>query len=335
MKIFLTNIPAFYKINLFNAINEKEKIFVLFVNSKSATRNEDFYDENIKFDYKILSNGFVRKNFQLFRILLKTNYSELIIDGWDTREAWVAAFLSKKQKNSIIVESSILESKTIGVKAFIKRFFLSRITKAYPSGINHKKLLEALNFKGRIKNQGGVGLFNVQEQPPYKGQTEIKNFIYVGRFVEVKNLTFLIQVFNDLPHVTLNIVGFGELESELKAIAKDNIKFLGAVGNKSLPDVYRQNHVLVLPSKSESWGLVVEEALNNGLPVIVSDKVGCKDDLITDETGLVFESDNSEALKNAIVKITDIEFYNKLRRGVSLLDFTKRMQQQVDVFCTE
>ena len=67
------------------------------------------------------------------------------------------------------------------------------------------------------------------------------------------------------------MVGFGRIEAQLKAAAGKNIKFIGAVDNKDLPAVYRANDVFVLPSVSETWGLVVEEALNNGLPVLLSD----------------------------------------------------------------
>lgn len=133
----------------------------------------------------------------------------------------------------------------------------------------------------------------------------------------------------------MNIVGFGVLESELKKMANSNVHFLGAVDNKALPEIYKHNDVFVLPSKSEAWGLVVEEALNNGLPVIVSDIVGCKDDLVTEKTGLVFQNGSKDSLKQAVQKMADIKFYNSLRKGVSSLDFKMRMEKQVNAFLFE
>lgn len=79
----------------------------------------------------------------------------------------------------------------------------------------------------------------------------------------------------------------------------------------------------------------MEEALNNGLPVIVSDNVGCKDDLVAEKTGLVFQSGSKVSLSQAVKKITDIQFYNSLRKNISNLDFKKRMKNQVDVFLSE
>jgi len=57
--------------------------------------------------------------------------------------------------------------------------------------------------------------------------------------------------------------------------------------------------VLVLPSKSEAWGLVVNEAMICGLPVIVSDHCGSAKDLVK-ENGIIFKSENLESLQNAM-----------------------------------
>ena len=61
-------------------------------------------------------------------------------------------------------------------------------------------------------------------------------------------------------------------------------------------------------------------------------RLGCRDDLVTDDTGLVFRYDNKEDLKRAVLKMCDVEYYNKLRKGVSKLDFDSRARHQVEVF---
>lgn len=79
----------------------------------------------------------------------------------------------------------------------------------------------------------GVGVFNYVEQPPFEPRSAVRRFLYVGRLTEVKNLPFLINAFKNRLDLTLNIVGFGELEEYLKSIAGDNVNFLGAVDNKN------------------------------------------------------------------------------------------------------
>ena len=148
----------------------------------------------------------------------------------------------------------------------------------------------------------------------------------------MKNLEFLVNVFNELPDLELNIIGEGILKDKLQSIAKDNIHFLGYINNKELSKYYQENDVFVLPSLSESWGLVVEEALNNGLPVIVSDRVGCNKDLATKEMGLIFQCNNPNSLKKALLKITNIDFYNALRLNISKMDFNQRAENQVKAY---
>lgn len=332
MKVIITNLPAFYKIRLYNEVNKKVPLHVVFTNKGAEGRNNDFYSGQIGFDYTILKKGGLQR-IRVLRNLLKTSgCSEVILGGWESTEQFFCAFFSPLKKNSLIVESTINESSTNGIKALIKRLFLKRISKVYAAGELHSMLIRSLGFKKEIVISGGCGLLNYVAQPPFEARQEVKKFLFVGRLIDVKNLPLLISVFNSLPDLTLTIIGFGEEEENLKSVAKDNIQFLGSIPNVQLPSYYREADVFVLPSKSETWGLVVEEALNNGLPVIVSDRVGCQKDLITKETGIVFEYSDGESLRAAILKMTDVTYYNNLRKGVANLDFNKRAQRQIDCF---
>lgn len=331
MKLYIGNYASFYKIKLFNEINKHEKLVAVFTgNIETSTRNADFFSEEANFEY-YFCNG--KDRFEKIKKILKQKeYNELIIDGWDSKENWWALFNSPKKKNAVIVESSILESSITGLKSFLKRIFLSRVSIAYPCGKPHARLLQSLGFKGSIKTTGGVGLMNRITQPVYEPREKVCKFLYVGRLVEVKNLEFLINTFNEMPDLTLTIVGFGTQESSLKSIAKENIVFAGAVNNKDLEAWYKKSDVFVLASKSETWGLVVEEALNNGCPILLSNKVGCNEDLLSEDTGLSFDPNDKEDLKQKIRKICDIEFYNKLRLGVSKLDFEQREKEQIEAY---
>ena len=331
MKVFLTNFPSFYKIKLFNAINEKQKIVVIFSGTKNfKNRNNDFFSGDIHFEHYFFTDKDKCKRIKKF---LKAHpYEELIIAGWDSKENWYSALHFSKSKNAMILESTIYESKTKGVKAFAKRIFLSRMNKVYASGQLHKELLKALGFKKEIIMTGGVGLMNRISQPAFEYRSSVKNFLYVGRLVEVKNLRLLIETFNEMPELNLTIIGFGILENELKAIAKENVIFTGAIDNSELSKWYQKSDVFILPSKSEPWGLVVEEALNNGTPILLSNRVGCAPELLTETTGLEFRYDSKEELKKAVHKICDIELYNRLRLGVSKLDFEKRENEQINAY---
>jgi len=331
--IYITNLPAFYKINLFNGIAEKSNLKVIYTHRNSKDRNEDFYKGDSLFEYYFVDEYNLLKKLNFIRKIIKNeNTNELIIGGWDQFLFFLLVYINQKKKNSVVVESSIYESVTIGFKGFLKKLFLKRVSKAYCSGNAQIDLVQKMGFDANIIKTKGVGVFNVIKQPIYVERNTVKNFLYVGRLSKEKNLSLLIEVFNNLSYLNLTIIGFGPQEMQLRTIAKSNITFAGAVDNNDLPIYYQQNEVFILPSISETWGLVVEEALNNGLPVIVSDRVGCKDEIVNEENGLIFQYNNPKDLEKAILKMTDETFYNRLRKSISNLDFDEIIKQQINVY---
>lgn len=333
-KLFITNLPSFYKINLYNAIAEREKIFVVFTGDTAGDRNKDFFSGDITFNYFSYKNSFLLyRIITTIRLLVKIKYNECVIGGWDAMPMWLFAILSNSEKNSVVVESSFFESQTKGIKGFIKRLFINNIhNKAYVSGSGQATLVENLGFNGKIVKTRGVGIFNYVSQPPFESRTIVKNFLYVGRLTEVKNLPLLIKAFNKRSDLVLNIVGFGNQEDYLKSIACNNIIFHGAIDNKELPNIYQKSDVFVLPSSVEPWGLVVEEALNNGLPVLISDKVGCGPEIVNESNGVVFSHNSEKDLLEKIDVITDINLYNCMRENISKLNFAEIERRQVDCY---
>lgn len=334
MKLFIDNAPSFYRVNMFNLLVKKTPLAVVYTEQTNfdKSRNEDFYGDKELYESTTLSKNPIVKVIEVFRYMRTHDVEETIIGEWVYWGDWLFLLFSPKKKNSCVIESSVFESKTTGLKGFIKRLFLKRCSRAYVAGKNQEALAKALNYRGEIIVSGGCGILNYVPQPPYEERSVVKSFIYVGRFVEVKNLELLVDAFNQMPDLELQLVGFGELESELRKRAEKNISFVGAIDNKDMWQYYRKADVFVLPSKSEPWGLVVEEALNNGTPVIVSDMVGCKDDFVTEETGLVFQHDSVADLINAVRKITDISYYNTLRYNISKMDFQERAEMQIRAF---
>lgn len=330
--IILTPVPSFYKLRLFNEMAKKKRLLVIYTGAGSEERNADFFKGTMDFDYLFLPDSQLSKLIAINKLLIKLDYQHLIISGWDCLSGIWAGILSKRSKNACIVESSIYESEVKGMRAFIKRTFLKRITTVLASGKPQQDLVRALGYKNKIVEFGGCGLLNYQIQPSYSPRKEVKTFLYVGRLSPEKNLPLLLSVFKKHSNLQLNIVGFGPQEKELKSSATANIHFWGAIDNQKLAPIYQQADVFILPSKSEPWGLVIEEALNNGTPVIVSDRVGCKDDLVNNDTGLVFQSGNADDLERCVCQMLDTAFYNHLRLSVSKMDFMARAQRQVNCF---
>ena len=103
-----------------------------------------------------------------------------------------------------------------------------------------------------------TGLF-VPGQPRY---------LFVGRFIDRKGIDVLLAAFRRLGGGELWLAGDGPLRSQLEEEAKGDprIRFLGYADERSLPDLYRQADVLVVPSLFEPWGLVVTRGSHTGCP---------------------------------------------------------------------
>lgn len=331
--VFITTIPAFYKVNLFNEIAKKKSILVLYTGSRTGIRSLDFLDTNSNFEHIELEKSILKSIIQLLRIIHRISFERLIVSGWDNAISYLSVLVSPMTSNACIVESSILESNVYGLKSVPKRFLLKRVSRVYASGISQSKLVKALGFKGEIIEFGGCGILNYKPQQAFQARRVVRDFLYVGQLIEKKNVSLLVECFNDYPELSLTIIGDGVMRAYLQGIANDNIVFLGAVNNSELTSYYRKADVFILPSKVEPWGLVVEEALNNGTPVIVSSMVGCADSIVSPfSAGVIFQSGNKDSLKMAIKQISNIEYYNGLRDNVSKMDFIERGRYQIDSF---
>ena len=120
--------------------------------------------------------------------------------------------------------------------------------------------------------------------------------LFVGRFISLKNIEFLLMNFekflqNDST-IILKLVGDGPLKNNLQKKYEhlSNVNFVGMKFNDDLINEYKQASALVLPSYNEQWGLVINEAMASGLPVMANKNVGAIDDLIVNrETGFIFD----------------------------------------------
>lgn len=337
--VFVTNIPAFYKVNLFNEIQKKKNILVIFVSNGSTIRNDDFYSFDFKFDHYFLNEGNfedrskIKTLIQLLRKLKSISYKKLIFSGWEVKEVTLVSLISKYEKNAIVIESSIIETKKTGFTWLMKKIAIGRMSVAYPSGKLQEAILKALSFKGKTVITHGVGLSNF-EKPKENIKTNFTSnnplrFIYIGRLSPEKNVEFIIDIFKDLPY-ELVLVGDGELKQQLEDNKYTNIKFLGYIDNHKLAKELLLSHCFILPSLSEPWGLVVEESLILGIPVIVSNRVGCHSDLIKDTNGIVFDVNDRQSFINALKKME--QNYEHYAIGAREYNAKEMAKAQIDAY---
>jgi len=133
--------------------------------------------------------------------------------------------------------------------------------------------------------------------------------LFAGKFVPAKQPRELLAAFHTLAprDAALVFVGDGEeraaLESAAAARPDVAVRFLPFANQSAMPSRYLLADVFTLPSRGhyETWGLAVNEAMHMGVPCLVSDRVGCQRDLVTDgETGWVFLANDPSSLREKL-----------------------------------
>lgn len=337
-KVFIAVSPGFYKTNLFNELAKRENFLVVYTGSyNTSTRNADFLGGEKRFNSISIVGSKLTRLAKMISLLLSERPNEVIIGGYDNLFCWAPLLLTKKKRCSLIVESTYRETVTYGIRFQLKRLFISRISRVYAPGTPHAKLVKDLGYKGEIRLCNSVGLINAVSQPLYIERKRVSRFLFVGRLIPEKNLPWLINMFKKHRELQLTIVGFGAQETYLKSLVAcdktENIVFVGAVNNNKLSFYYQNADVFILPSKTETWGLVIEEALNNGTPIMCSHMVGCADDLvIAKNNGVVFHLDDEDDFENKLKEICNIDKYNQYRENVSKMDFKQHEKEVVEAF---
>jgi glycosyltransferase involved in cell wall biosynthesis len=134
--------------------------------------------------------------------------------------------------------------------------------------------------------------------------------LFAGKFQAGKQPFELLQAFLQVatPSDALVFVGDGPEKSRLTTLAASRpdsaVHFLPFANQSEMPARYLLADAFVLPSRSESWGLVVNEAMHLGVPCLVSNLVGCQRDLVQPgETGWVFRADDPAALATTLSRV--------------------------------
>lgn len=202
-----------------------------------------------------------------------------------------------------------------------KALVLRCYTGAIVGGRRHIDYFRFLRFGNRPVYPGydSVGLARIRQQgggvlAPSGADFETRPFVFVGRFVGKKNLPTLIEAYARYRNMAgagarrLILIGSGDEEPLLRRMSKelslsDWIEFPGFLSAAAVSRALADSIALVLPSREEQWGLVVNEALAFGLPVIVSNEVGSRDLLVRNLlNGFVCESNSADSLARAMLE---------------------------------
>jgi glycosyltransferase involved in cell wall biosynthesis len=328
MKIaLLTEIPAPYRIPLFNALATTPGIDleVLFLAERDPRRQYPVYEHEFLFRRRILSGSGVVAGGRWI-VFSRGTKPELdrfdpdvvLLGGWNQPAFWTGLRWARKRNRPVVlwVESTARDERSGNpLLEGLKRRAVSSAAAFLVPGSAAREYVESLGVpRDRIviaPNAVDLSIFSVDADR--RGRDEC-TFVYVGRFAPEKGVDVLVRAFRDAPGRLL-LAGTGSQEEQLRALADARVELLGHVPRERLPALYARADCLVLPSRSEAWGMVLNEAAAAGLPLIATEAAGGGYDLIEEGVnGFRVPVEDEEALAQAMRKVAaDAEW--RLRAG--------------------
>jgi glycosyltransferase involved in cell wall biosynthesis len=313
----------------------KIKVFYTWEQSKERVYDKKFGKE-IKWDIPLLEGydyTFVKNtaknpgsghfygviNPTLISEIEEWNANAILVFGWNHQSHFKAMRHFKGKIPVYFRGDSTLLDETIDLKISLRRIWLKLVYRyidyAFYVGINNKKYYlkhglkekqlifapHAIDNKRFYDDDGQYAKKAMIWRKELGYSENDKVILFVGKFEPKKNPLLLIDAAKEIQKYKFLFVGNGKLENEMKNRADEfsNIQFLPFQNQSLMPVVYRLGSVFVLPSKGpgETWGLAVNEAMACGLPVLVSNKVGCAIDLVEyGKNGFIFKSDDIDDL---------------------------------------
>lgn len=176
-------------------------------------------------------------------------------------------------------------------------------------------------------------LFKFKEKKAVGSNT----IITVARLVPIKNLDTLLRAWQivgqTVPGSKLTIIGDGPERGNLEKLAAGlnlpAVNFAGAIANENIPAYFYHADAFILPSLSETWGLVVNEAMAARLPVLLSNKINACHTLLQEGVnGFSFEPESADDMAGAITKYLQLDIDAKEKMSANSLRIVNAMSYQ-------
>ena len=289
--LWITHVPAPYRLPIFNELSEQVNLEVMYLQSNSKHRGWTLSEDS---GYKAGGFPVIKLFWENYRFLIPRpeasqylkKFDCIVVGGWDSPVFLYSLWFGNKNK----IKTYLFHESTLGSRRFnrgpvswVRNWAFRAAEKIIVPGIEARDSV-AFSVPGLSQPIVAFNPIDVSFFTRFKNEAGSSNghkYLYVGRFIRLKNVDGLIRAFSRIANSgdTLTIAGFGEEEENLKKLATQlapsQINFIGKVEYKDLPALYLTHHTQILPSKErEVWGMVTAEALSMGLHAVVSDQCG-------------------------------------------------------------
>lgn len=327
--LFLTNIPSPYRTDFFNELGKICDLTVLFELSSAKDREDRWISDNFKNFKGVFLKGIRISDDEGFcpeviKYLSSKKYDAIIVGIYASPTGMLAIEYMRMMKIPFLISSDGgLIKNDSKLKRAIKRHFMKPAALWLSSGNETSKYLTyygADSQKIMVYPFTSLRRTDIIDKPVNKDEKiklrekldlqEEKIVIGIGRFIYIKGFDVLFRAGVNLDRsVGIYIIG-GEPTQEYLSMKKElnlvNIHFIGFKNKDELAEYYKAADVFVLPTRGDVWGLVINEAMAYGLPVITTNKCNAGLELVSDDTGRIIDTDNHVQLYSAINEILSL-----------------------------
>lgn len=335
MKIlFITNLPSPYRVDFFNELGKKVDLTVCFERRSSSERHEKWVNNShrsYKEKYVASKCIGVDRSIGLGIIKeLKNKYDHVIISGWSSPSVVLAIVYCQLRGIPYIMEDDGgLINKNGEKYTYLKRFLLRKVVAYLTTTSENIIILNELGVKNEkiykypfssVMNQDIEDSLLIKKRSKSIRQSlgimEKNVILAVGQFIDRKGFDILLKAFTKISNNSgLYFVGGEPTIQYLDIIKKYNIKnvhFIGFIGKEELKLYYSAADIFVHPTREDIWGLVINEALAAGLPVVTTNRCGAGLELIkNNENGFLVDVDDVDKLSEKIQIILNNEELKK------------------------
>lgn len=326
----LTEIPAPFRIPLFNELARREgiELRVFFLSERDPKRPYRVYAEEAEFASETLPGWSIVRggrwtvvNRGVLRRLRRFHPDVVIAGGWNQPAFWQALAYARTRRVPTVawVESTSRDARTgSGLGERAKRLFVRLCAAVLVPGSASREYVRSLASNSAIAvapNAVDPAIFGDRVAAARVHRDELRRtleldgvvFLYVGRLDPEKGLDVLFRAFADMA-ATLVVIGGGTREAELHAAAPAGVRFVGRLDRDDLVPWYAAADAFVLPSLSDQWALVLNEAAEAGMPLVSSNAAGAAHDLIDEGVnGFRVPAGDVLALRMALERVASDE----------------------------
>jgi len=336
--VVITEIIAPYRIPVFNALAQDPDIdlHVIFLSrTDPALRDWRVYTDEIRFSYEVLPSWRSRLgahnlllNRGLTSALVKASPDVIVCGGYNYLASWEAMSWAKQNQIRFLlwIESTQQDQRSgRTIVEFLKKKFVSGCDGFIVPGRSSREYVRSLGIPDEMISTAPNAVANsIFESRSRETMAQValdrrrlklpdRYLLFVGRLVPEKGIQDLLQAYDALDdslksELSLVIVGDGPLRHSLQLRAsrlmQGSVKITGFVQRDELAAYYALAEMFVFPTYTDTWGLVVNEEMACGLPIIASSAAGCVADLVIDGwNGRVIKPGHISELTSSILHL--------------------------------